>query len=419
LQSELIEEIAGRLLSVDVIEYLRLRSACKPWRKCTDDPRSCGGGLDRHFRPRHWIAVSHCASPSRCRLVNVSNGARAEVDNPELSTHHCFGVADGLLVLCHKATSAVRLLNPLTGAVTNFPTITDVRATALPPCAPLRAIKAFYYSSKPRTEEDTCVITDALKVDIPDPSAINGAGIDDDSTSSPTLVLALRRGLLRIVCAKPGDRHWVSVHFGEQYMPTYNCYGRICFHSLLSFGGRCYAATQRGDVMVVDLCPKMAADNGPRTVYLLREKKLSAKTTAFSYLVRSHDQRMLMVRFLSTVELAHDHYEPTAIFMSRHGFASRMELFKVDLAARRLIPLSGIGGNYAAFVGVTYTVMFAADKFPKLAADAVYLNYFLQRWRRLRIYHFKDRRISPPRDSDQMLLGGSSLVLVTGSLMII
>jgi hypothetical protein len=44
-----------------------------------------------------------------------------------------------------------------------------------------------------------------------------------------------------------------------------------------------------------------------------------------------------------------------------------MELFEVDLARRQLIPLRGIVGNYAAFVGVTY-------KFPKLAADAVYLN---------------------------------------------
>lgn len=117
LPTELLEEIATRLLTVDVSEYLRLRSACKPWRKCTDDPSLSGGGLDPRFRPHHWIAVSHCASPSRRRLINICTGARAEVDRPELSTHHCFGIVDGLLVLCDKATSAVRLLNPLTGAL--------------------------------------------------------------------------------------------------------------------------------------------------------------------------------------------------------------------------------------------------------------------------------------------------------------
>jgi hypothetical protein len=88
-----------------------------------------GGGLDPRFRPHQWIAVSYCASPSRRRLINTCTGARAEVDRPELSTHHCFGIVDGLLVLCDKASSAVRLLNPLTGALVHFPAITDVRDT--------------------------------------------------------------------------------------------------------------------------------------------------------------------------------------------------------------------------------------------------------------------------------------------------
>jgi hypothetical protein len=68
-------DIAGRLLSVDVSEYLCFRSACKPWREYTEEPRSCHGGLDRHFRPRNWIAVSHCTSPSRRSLVNASRRA--------------------------------------------------------------------------------------------------------------------------------------------------------------------------------------------------------------------------------------------------------------------------------------------------------------------------------------------------------
>ncbi|GJN17680.1 hypothetical protein PR202_gb04769 [Eleusine coracana subsp. coracana] len=325
LPSELVEEIAGRLLSADVSEYLRLRSVCKPWRQCTDDPCSCDGGLDPRFRPRDWIKVSHCTSPTCRRLINVCTGARAEVDHPELSTHHCFGVAEGLLVLCDKVTSTVRLLNPLTGTLTSFPTITDVRATCLLPSASLRVFKAFY-SSEPRTKEDAPIVMEALKVDVPHPSAINGASFDD-STSPPTLVLGLRYQHFS---------HW-----------------------------RYYVTTPHGDVMAVDLCPGMVV--GPRIVYLYKEMTLSGKTSAYSYLVRSHDQRMLM-------------------------------LFEVDFTGRRLIPQDSIGGNYAAFVGATYTVVFAADKFPKLAADAVYLHYVLQRWRRLGAYHFKNRKISPPRE---------------------
>jgi hypothetical protein len=86
------------------------------------------------------------------------------------------------------------------------------------------------------------------KVHAPYPSAINGAAIDD-STSPPTLVLALRRQVRRIICAKPGDQHWVAVHFGEQQEPFFNADGEILFHTLLSFRGHCYVATYRGDVM--------------------------------------------------------------------------------------------------------------------------------------------------------------------------
>ena len=108
-------------------EYLRLRAACKPWRACTDDPRA-HSGLDSRFRPRDWIATLHCAPPSRCTLVNVVTGARVDADLSELYTHHHLGSAEGLLVLCDKATAAIRLLNPLT----EYPAISDVQALVAP-----------------------------------------------------------------------------------------------------------------------------------------------------------------------------------------------------------------------------------------------------------------------------------------------
>lgn len=385
LPTELLEEIATRLLTVDVSEYLRLRSACKPWRKCTDDPSLSGGGLDPRFRPHHWIAVSHCASPSRRRLINICTGARTEVDRPELSTHHCFGIVDGLLVLCDKATSVIRLLNPLTGALVHFPAITDVRATKNTPAA---AFKAFY-SSEPLTEEEMRVLViETPKINIPDPSAINGAAIND-STTPPTLVLALRHSLYRIICAKPGDQYWVSVHVGEQREPSYNAKGQIKFHSLLSFRGHCYVTTLHGHVMRVDL-------RGPRMVYLSREMAVSSQTSSYSYLVWSQDHRMLMVRFLSCIDLAYDNYTSAELFTTRDGVSSRMEVFEVDVVGRRLIPLNGIG-KYAAFVGRTYSVMLPTDKFPELAPNAVYLNYFHQKCRDLGIYYFQGQEDKPTK----------------------
>nr|CAB3498728.1 unnamed protein product [Digitaria exilis] len=170
--------------------------------------------------PHNWTAVPHCgASPSRLRLINIHTGAIiAEVEHSELSTHRCFGVVDGLLVLCDddEATNhAVRLLNPLAGALARFPAITDVRDTRPTTAAVLNA-----FSWGPLTREEMrAVIMSTPKVEVPgDPSAINGAAIDD-STSPPTL-----------------------------QEPLHNVNGEIDFHTLLSFRGHhCYVSTWHGD----------------------------------------------------------------------------------------------------------------------------------------------------------------------------
>uniref|UniRef100_A0A0A9CXS3 F-box domain-containing protein n=1 Tax=Arundo donax TaxID=35708 RepID=A0A0A9CXS3_ARUDO len=109
LVPDLVEDIAGRLLSLGVAEYLRFRAACKGWRQVTVDPV---GTQDRRFRPRDWIVLSHCAAgTTRRRLLNLATGARADVDLPALSTHHHLHSADGLLVVCDRATEAMRLLS--------------------------------------------------------------------------------------------------------------------------------------------------------------------------------------------------------------------------------------------------------------------------------------------------------------------
>nr|CAB3463673.1 unnamed protein product [Digitaria exilis] len=206
--------------------------------------------------------MSHCSSSSSpshrptttTTLLNVATGARFDVDLSDLfSTHHLHlgSSADGLLVLRDKATNAIRLLNPLTRALVEFPPITDVEALEVPPAA---------YSITFRANFNLEV--GSTKVHVPNPPPIKGAGIDD-ATSPPTLVLCLRKKLAHVVVAKPGvDAHWVSVHHGEQQ-------------------GRCYFTTPRGDVMTLDLGPMTtdrwgwSAKKKPRMVYLRREMALA------------------------------------------------------------------------------------------------------------------------------------------------
>ncbi|KAM0825392.1 hypothetical protein ACQ4PT_069592 [Festuca glaucescens] len=127
LTTELAEDVAGRLLSVDVSEYIRFRAVCKPWRELTDDLRA-RGGMDVRFRPRNWYPLCREAPTElRCRLRNRATGVRLEFHLQVFSTSHLLSVADGLLVLSDRATHAVRLLHPLAGVVAEFPEITGVR----------------------------------------------------------------------------------------------------------------------------------------------------------------------------------------------------------------------------------------------------------------------------------------------------
>ncbi|VAH98876.1 unnamed protein product [Triticum turgidum subsp. durum] len=81
LTSVFVEDIAGRLLSVDVSEYLRFRAVCAPCLELTDDPRT-GGVLDGWFRPRNWIPLRKQAptpgvSASGTQLHNHQRPRRA------------------------------------------------------------------------------------------------------------------------------------------------------------------------------------------------------------------------------------------------------------------------------------------------------------------------------------------------------
>uniref|UniRef100_A0A0D9VHT9 F-box domain-containing protein n=1 Tax=Leersia perrieri TaxID=77586 RepID=A0A0D9VHT9_9ORYZ len=129
LAPDLIGEIANHLLSHDVSDYHRFRAACKPWRDLTSDPRAHGHILDRRFRPRNWIVLaitpdSTVATTTRRRLLNLATGSSIRVDLPPLSTHCHMCSTDGLLVLYHRSTNAIRLLDPLTGVLTESPIFT-------------------------------------------------------------------------------------------------------------------------------------------------------------------------------------------------------------------------------------------------------------------------------------------------------
>uniref|UniRef100_K3Y2R0 KIB1-4 beta-propeller domain-containing protein n=1 Tax=Setaria italica TaxID=4555 RepID=K3Y2R0_SETIT len=377
LTSELVEDIAGRLLSDDVSEYYRFRAVCRPWRDHTADLRA-RGALDRRFRPRNWVVltISPDAGPRR-RVINMATAASLSVNLPALTTHCHLGAVDGLLVLFHRITKAICLLDPLNNAVTEFPaiSISSIMATVPP-------VMAYHFSMFFRS-----------------PNSLNGHSINgaclDESTSPPTLVLCMRDDQSCIIVAKPGDPHWTLVNQGKLYHSE--TMGRVMFHSLLSQGGRCYVASLEGSIFLVELGPL------PQLVKIIDQHQHATRDAILyiriiSYLVGGSNGRMLLVRYWRNVEHfgGRGAYNQTQLF-TVGGVTGRIEVSEVDIAGRTLIPVRSLG-HYAAFVGMTHCMLVSTKTFPSIVADAIYLGYSYQLSRKFSIYYLKTRRAEPPHE---------------------
>ncbi|KAM0875886.1 hypothetical protein ACQ4PT_036514 [Festuca glaucescens] len=213
LTTELIEDIAGRLLSIDLSEHLRFRAVCKPWRVLTDDPRE-RGVLDSRFRPHNWFPLSNeVAAPFQCRLLNRVTGVSVGLNFQVFSTSHFLSLVDGLLVFCDKVTNAVRVLNPLTGALAEFPDITDVRdRIGAGPNARvvMNAFKSRFPGLGP--EPNAYLDTEGYEAGYAAFNTVLTSAGSDNSTSPPTLQLCVRDEAWLVIRAKPGDEHWVALY---------------------------------------------------------------------------------------------------------------------------------------------------------------------------------------------------------------
>lgn len=199
--------IAERLLANDVADYIRFRAVCRPWRRGATDPRA-HDILDRRFHPRQWVMIRETLTTPHCRrFLNVSTGHCICIDLPELQGNHVFGpTAEGLLVLLHRTSFLVRLLNPLTR-----------QSADLPPATTLLSQIDF---------AEVCDTKEDFEVSV--------AGLADNSTFAVNFTR-----IETVAVAKPGDENWIVIDHGSTIFTA------------LSFAGRFYCVTD-GAIMVVE-----------------------------------------------------------------------------------------------------------------------------------------------------------------------
>ncbi|KAF3339488.1 hypothetical protein FCM35_KLT16959 [Carex littledalei] len=141
LPEGIVAQIGEISLAHDLLPYISLRGVCHRWRQATKNPVN----TDRRFRPHNWILIDPvtnlCHSQSvlaepldfdqnQCLFLNFSSGKRIQVDIPELHSHCIRACVDGLLLITEIgiADTPTRLLNPFTGAMTDYPALSTLHS---------------------------------------------------------------------------------------------------------------------------------------------------------------------------------------------------------------------------------------------------------------------------------------------------
>ncbi|CAM0885365.1 unnamed protein product [Alopecurus aequalis] len=334
--------IAERVLAYDVADYLRFRAVCRPWRRCSADPRA-HGGLERRFHPCRWTMLrEELAAPDRSCFLNTSTGECVQVDIPELHHHDLLAVTpEGLLLLLSKPPlTTVRLLNPLTRHLTDLPPL-------LPPEHHGNLLDRSSFSN---TYFSAC-----------------GSGIASDDS---TVVLCFNQ-LCMLGMAKPGDDHWTLLHYNEHHWMTM---------AALMFAGRFYYVNRRHGVMVLE----MGADQPPQF-------KVAAKLS-------------MNVSSITRVHLVNNCGELMLVHRWREGTdkpARRYDAYRVDLDAGRIFLVKTLGSSAgrAVFMGMCCSLSVSVECFPSgsISADTIYLSKKIDVFERQHFivvaYHLKDGSI--------------------------
>uniref|UniRef100_N1QXC0 KIB1-4 beta-propeller domain-containing protein n=1 Tax=Aegilops tauschii TaxID=37682 RepID=N1QXC0_AEGTA len=304
--------IAEHVLRNDLVDLIRFRAACRPWRACSAHLRA-QGVLDRRFLPRSWIMLPRKFNKvdDRRRFLNVSTGESIyrSLTVPDPWSNYLLGTThEGLVLLLSNGVS--QLLNPLTGQLTGLPsaaTLVDIAA---------------------------CLLLWNVE--------LRGAGLGDDDT------VVLHLNSYSLVIAKPGDKRWTEID------------SRVWITSVLPLAGCVYCATSRN----ISLVQTTTMANQPPKLVEGARHELHKEVGAVLYVGQSW---VFLVENNGGLVLCH-----RACPESRTDEKYSVSVHLVNLTAKNTVPLRGLSGK-ALFLGKRRSVLVATRVSPSINADTAYL----------------------------------------------
>uniref|UniRef100_A0A0D9XDL1 KIB1-4 beta-propeller domain-containing protein n=1 Tax=Leersia perrieri TaxID=77586 RepID=A0A0D9XDL1_9ORYZ len=323
LPTDIARLVGGRVLAGDVVGYIAFRGVCSWWRACTPSPRD-PTLLDRRLRPRAYVAlcdgdgVRPDANANRQIIITFLHTRTARclrVRLPEEARHHrIVGFTDGLIILLHKRTTAVRVLHPFT-----------LVAVDLPSLAPI-----FHQVVRNRNS-----LLDMNAAVCASAGAVKSIAVVVCFPYTPGVVLS----------SEPGHSGWEVIHRDMDLMNT------------LPFHGRLYGF-RRFTRQIVQVYPPKPIN--PVVAHV--PDKFGDPVSCSYKLVDSFGHMLLVVHYLSP-----RHIEAKELWQ-RCAFA----IFEVDVnSSWKLRPVRSIG-NLALFICKDRCLSVSAKDLPSISRNSVY-----------------------------------------------
>ncbi|TVU02709.1 hypothetical protein EJB05_51779, partial [Eragrostis curvula] len=348
LPGDLVRLVASRLLAGDLLDYVRFRAVCAPWRSATASPRG-RGIVDPSFHPRRWMMLpegdglypGHPKLHDYIRLLNLDTGSLVRVQVLMLKDHCILDSLDGLLVLQRDHDTAILLLHPFTGDILE-----------LPPLSTLVPVM------------DEGLSTLSVKKQLSFLRSVFTAGTFVDG--AVTVMLAFPR-LFNVAFATPHDQRWTVSTWEYEF-------GRPA----LSSRGKIYVA----DTVGSDHTSKIYQIDTPLPNGVLQPPKLITTLTedvlwSPVYLVECDDSEVLVVGH-------NDRY------------LSKIVVYKLaDLIMGRYVPVSSIGDK-AIFILAPRTLCASSKALHTITGDTVVYTHPMKQY--LAQYHLTSGMWSPAMD---------------------